>query len=464
MIDGKIVLYNENEKNGTIVNSDNQEINFNLENWDDKELIPSVGLEILYHLDDNVALSIVSKLTNETQETKDLQTPETSQDKKQADSVDNKAIQEETKNSTDEDHSTSEDELIEKRINLTVDISTAVTNYFDAIKKKIKNRKEYMDSPKKLEYLLVKRFLFTAYNNLTDIDLNSISPEIKTLHDDLIQMSNVYSDFAEKLKSTNLAYREVFLYHQTEYMEVKEFTEKAIQKLKELRAEEEVVNKHLQIKRNALLQNKQKFSKEYEKLETEVKSLYSKYTDLVHNVAGLTERTELETKRLKTFEDEYRNDFITIFKDGAKSHRRNLINILDSQAYILDKKLWYQAKHSKVVHAYYEDSPVDSELSTKGYIKYFLETLDSSLVTTETKKLFNLYKDLMSLEKDYILILVNSTIDATKYMNNINGLNLDYKIKAITDEKKAIEFGMKNNVKLLTQLSHIDSDKSINLS
>lgn len=61
----------------------------------------------------------------------------------------------------------------------------AISNYFNVIKHNIDSGKNYQKVDGRLDYLLIRRFLWTTYNNLTDIDIQIISPKINTLKKDL---------------------------------------------------------------------------------------------------------------------------------------------------------------------------------------------------------------------------------------------------------------------------------------
>jgi len=487
MINGKILFFNESEGKGIIINSKKEKISFYVQNWDDFELMPSLGLEVVFNLDEDTALNIISKSTKEAEGVEEKQETVEDIDEDIAEEIldiiqNQEDPAEENKNSIvdelSQSESVAEDSIIEKisnenkeeleprpqSITITINISTAVKNYFKMVNSHIGHRKIYKKVDGRLDYLLIKRFIFTTFNNLTDIDLHIITPKIKMLHDDLRLMSRVYDDFAEKIKYPNLAYQEVFLSCQAEYMKIKNGAEYTIERLKQLRGDEEQLDDILKIKKEEFDEDIK--SAEFDALQNELKSLSGTYVDVVHMMAELDERYKSDIQLLNTFEEEYKADFSEIFGVEALFHKKNLIDILNAQAYLLDSQLWQQAKKSRAVKAHFKDSSIIGEFNTKTYLKYYLDSLDSDKATTETKKLFALYEYLLSEQKDYIMIVVNSPQDAMEYESCIKNLKTTYEIKSFIDEKSAIKWGIKNSIKILVledQLKTVNAEKFLHI-
>ena len=464
MTDGKILFFNESDGKGIIISSQKEKISFYVQNWDDFEVMPSLGLEVVFNLEKNVALNIISKSTKEAEGLRDSDAKEDKAEDLINEEVTLNEISEEepaVKRIVEDDSvipkeddqelvACGESEESESRpdsITISINISTAVNNYFNNIKDHIEHRKNYKKVDGELDYLLIKRFLFTTYNNLSDIDLHIITPKIKMLYEDLKVMSNLYNDFIEKTKYPNLAYQEVFLSCQAEYMKIKNGAEQTIERLKRLRGDEEQLDGILKIKKEEFDEDIQ--SIEFDALQYELKSLSGAYVDVVHMMAELDERYKSDLKLLSTFEDEYKTDFGEIFDVEALFYKKDLIEILNTQAHILDSQLWHQAKKSKAVKAHFKDSSISAELNTKTYLKYYLDSLDSDKATSETKKLFSLYEYLLSVQKDSIMIVVSSSQDAMEYESSIKNMKTTHDVKSFIDEKSAIKWAKKNSVKIL---------------
>ena len=551
---GKILFFNESDGKGILITTQRQKVGFGVQDWDDFDVMPSLGLEVSFEQDGDKAINVISKLTEAAQEESAVNANETVQEESPADTVippeevptqpidtpqevvpevaesiveevdkevqeeelppdvvvfpDEEELppdvvvfpdeQEETQSdqvetpdgvtppaievSTEEPEESQEEELPpdvvvfpdepeevehfeaedaidllagmeedleprEESITLSLNLTTAVGNYFDVIKKHIERRLSYKKVEGRLDYLVTRRFIWTTFNNLSEIDLHIITPKIKMLSDDLKLMSKVYDDFSIKIKHPPLAFAEVFLACQSEYNKIREGAQKVIDKLNLLKSNEKIIGGVLRVKKEEVDKNIK--SEEYDVLKDELKSLNGAYVDVVHMMAELDERYKHDLAILNKFEEEYRADFYEIFESESKKYKKDLLEILNAQAYIVDAQLWQQAKISKSVKAHFKKSSIIGELNTKTYLKYYLDTLDSSRATGDTKKLFELYDYLVTQQKDYIMVVVSSAQDAMEYEQYIKNADKSYDVKSFIDEKSAIKWAMKNSVKVL---------------
>lgn len=544
---GKILFFNENEGKGILITSQKQKLEFGVQDWDDFDVMPSLGLEVSFDVEENRALNILSRESESKQsseealeeneveeaaasdnntsdeegvlppdvvvfpdedepasdvvvtensnvakddiesevleqnstgvedENSDSIATDTQPDDKEKISVDNS--QEANHSQKDEElppdvvvfpdeeepqeehfeadnviamiEEMAEEEPVprEESITLSLNLSTAVGNYFDIIKKHIDRRQSYKKVEGRLNYLVTRRFIWTTFNNLSEIDLHIVTPKIKMLSDDLKIMSKVYDDFSNKTRHPQLAFAEVFLSCQAEYTKIREGAEKVIEKLNMLKSNEKIIGGALRVKKEEL--DKRIKSKEFDALKDEFKSLNGAYVDVVHMMAELDERYKHDLELLKNFEEEYRADFYEIFEVESLKYKKDILEILNAQAYIVDAQLWNEAKNSKSVKAHFKKSAIVGELNTKTYLKYYLDTLDYSRATGDTKKLFELYEHLVAKQKDYIMVVVNSAQDAMEYESCIKNADKSFDVKSFIDEKAAIKWGMKNSVKVL---------------
>lgn len=499
-MDGKALFFNENEGKGIIITSQRKKISFDVQNWDDYDVMPKIGLEVVFEVIDEQACHIVAKenasnyqeetstievvqkkeAENEKVEKEEDKEPHIADDLPQLENqivVKEEVIKKIEKLESITEHFEEEkniaileddEELLEKErpesITNTLSLSKAITNYFNIIRANIQSRNAYKKVDGRLDYIIVRRFIWTTYNNLTDIDIEIATPKIRALKEDLIKMSSVYDDFVRKTKYPKLAYAEVFLSTQAEYMNIKLCTEKIIERLNRLRMDEKKIGGIREVKKQEFDENIH--STHFTVLEREMKSLNGAYVDVVHMMAELDERYKADLKLLDEFEKEYREDFYKLFAIEEKKYKYDLIDILSAQAYIFDIQLWNSAKRSKGVKVHFKKSSIAGELNTKTYLKYYLSTQDEQKASGDTKKLFELYDYLTLIHKDYILIVAASAQDAMEYEASIKSVDKEYDIKAFVDEIQAIKWAMKNSVKLLVieeQLSKIRVEKFLSL-
>ena len=328
-----------------------------------------------------------------------------------------------------------------------MNLSKAVDNYFNIIDNNIKTRIGYKKIDGRLNYLLIRRFLWTTFNNLTEVDLHIITPKIKVLSDDLRTMATIYNDFVRKTKYPPLAYEEVFLSCQAEYKKIREGAEKTIQQLNQLRGNEKYLGTTLKVKKNEL--SAEINTDEFDVLQNELKSLNGTYVDIVHMMAELDERYTHDMKLLTEFEKEYKEDFNELFNKSAKKYKNDIVDILSAQAFILDAQLWNEAKTSKAIKAHFHKAGIHGELNTRTYLKYFLDTQDSTKSNEETKKLLEVYNYLTSLQKDHVMIVLNNANDAMEYESLVNKIDKKYFAKAFIDERLSLKWAIRNSVKVL---------------
>lgn len=424
--DGKILFYNDSDGIGTIISSTKEKIDFSIDDWNDFDVMPSMGLKVCFDYKNFKTSSIMSIITKNKAENEHFEE------------------QEEITNLEDIENDFGEKK---ENVKVTINIPKSISNYFDIINDNIKQRIAYKKVQGRLDYLVVRRFLWTTFNNLNEIDLKILTPDIKALSKDLKSMTTIYDDFINKTKFPVLAYEEVFLACQTEYLHVKDDTQKMIDKLNQLRASEEQLGKTLAYKKEEL--KKQKNTPEFPALKKEFKVLNGTYVDMIHMMGEIDERYKHDIELVTNFEKKFKSEFYHLFGDEAKKYKSSIVDILSAQAFLLDNKLWTQAKSSKIVREHFYKAGVRDDLNTKTYLKYYLDTLDSNKTNNDTQKLFELFNYLTDLHKECIMIVVSSAQDAMEYESDIKKIDRSYNVKAFIDEKLALQWGIKNSVKVL---------------
>ena len=442
---GKVLLFNSNEGRGIIITSKKEKIEFNVEEWDDFDTMPSLGLGVSFEYVNEKAFHI-AHLENFDNFEEDEECDDDLEDEFYED--------DEYDDEFDEDEEYDEDDEFEEEIapreeslTVTMNISKAVENYFNNIENNIEKRKAYKKVDGRLDYLMVRRFLWTTFNNLSEIDMHIMNAKVISLANDLKVMAKIYDDFVIKTKHPPLAYQEVFLSCQSEYMKIKDVAEKTIEELRILRNNEKFVGTTLEVKKDELDENIN--TENFDILKGELKSLNGAYVDVVHMMAELDERYKSDMKLLTEFENEYRNDFYKLFSKASVKYEKVFLDILNAQAFLLDAKLWNQAKRSKAIKAHFHKASIEGEFNTKTYLKYYLDTLDSGQVSEDNRKLFELYDYLCSVHKEYVMIVVDSPQEAMDYEIAIKGIMKTVHIKSFIDVKEALKWAIHHSVKIL---------------
>jgi hypothetical protein len=338
-------------------------------------------------------------------------------------------------------------DILDEQISLSMDIADTMQQYFENLKEETMKRQGYKKVNGRLDYTLAKRFLWTTFNNLTEIDDGIVTLRIGSISQDLKYMSKIKDDFDRKVRYPLSAFEEVFLKSQQEYALIKQMTVDVTDRLILLKSKEEKLNKE-KIKKKHLL-SKIKDKEQKQQAMKEFKTLNGTYVDVIHMMAKLQEIHEKNTKRLNAFEETYRESFYEKFQNKALKHQKTIVEILDAQAYLLDFLLWKEAKTSEAILGYFRELSIDIELNTKTYLQYYLGTLDEGKVNSETKELFQFYDYLVEHQKNYVLILTSDVQQALDYTQYIKNKDKNLCVKSFISELESLKWAMSHAVKII---------------
>jgi len=342
-----------------------------------------------------------------------------------------------------------QEELLQETKDIGVSLHTkqAAKKYFETIKQQIEKRVRYKNNKNKLDYKLIRRFLWTAFNNLHELDLKVITPDVLQLSNNLREMAKVYNDFIRKTKYPALAYDEVFLAKQSEYIYLKKNTKKIVNEIKQLKVTENYLEAILEKKKKTLKTSKTLPT--YQKLLQEYKRINGTYTDTIYICSMLREKHAQNKKQMHSFEKKYTLEFNEYFQKTASVYEKVLVDILGAMAFELDKLLWEGAKKSLPIKILFEKAQINEEYNTKTYLKYYLESNDADKASDELQELLELYQYLDSLYMESILIVTNNVDDAIEFKRSIKSFNKAQNVISYTDEKLALKWAFQNSVKIL---------------
>ena len=410
-LSGKILFYNSNEGGGIIITAKKEKYEFEVADWDDYDRLPEAGMEVAFEPDGDFATAITSL--------------------KEAPSEGQKLPKEPVISAY------SPDAPMPLMVRLNVSPEQAIRDYFDMIERQIQERTQYKSAAGRIDFLRIRRFLFTTYNNLTELDVHFITPELKAMRDDLLQMSQVYDDYKTKATYPDIAFDKVFLSRQSDYVHLRQDAEYSFNELKRLHSSEQMLSESLEEKEETLKRTLH-LSPQYQRLGEEFKEVKKNYVDTIHAIASLDERYKAATRLMKEFEKEYHQSFFESFSEASRKYRKQILYILDAQAFMFDDLLWRQARQSKVIKRFFEQAHIQGEYCAKTYLRYYLNTLDPDLISAEQQELFDLYDYLESLERDTVMILVHDIDDALRLKYLIAQIDAGLSIEAFIDERKAL--------------------------
>ncbi|MBN2895310.1 MAG: hypothetical protein JXK05_05410 [Campylobacterales bacterium] len=423
-ISAKILFYNPNDGKGIVITLERQKYEFVIASWDDFELLPALAMEVTCKVEEGVVTSIAPA--------KNASAPSAPQPTAPVSSM---PLWEKGRRSID-------------KIRLSVSVKVCVDQYFKHIEEDIHERTGYRDAKYRLDFLKMRRFLFTMYNNLTELDLHFVTPKIKMMRDDLLQMSAVYDDYKSKATYPEIAFEKVFLVRQEEYVQVREESSLTFAKLAGLR-DAEVKLAEIIAEKEAVLERTLRSSPVYDELSEEHKKLKSDYVDTVHMMATLDEIYHHDLELMLSFEQSYKEPFFEVFHAASKAYREQILTILDAQAYLFDEQLWMQAQKSKAIQRFFEHSHIQGDFSSKTYLKYYLNSLDPEKISSEQRELFKLYDYLESMTRDCVVAVAADMDEAFTLKSLFAQIALPIEAQVYVDTAKAFAWMQKHPVTLI---------------
>lgn len=287
--------------------------------------------------------------------------------------------------------------------------------------------KDFVEGHLSLDFLRMRRFLLTAYNDLCEMD-NLI--ENDTLRKDKNEINYLFREFESYVKKAQYtpayAFEKIFLSKQIEYIKVEKEIEATQLALSNAKAQCQVLGNNLEAsekKLQRMASGSSRGSQEYLQFEKEVKMMRKTYVDLIQFVATRQEFLVKERERLKKFKETHFQEFVDVYAPMLRDIKNRFVGLLDSKAYDLDSALWERAKKSQSVRRFFRDARIEGGFSSKTFLRYFLRGIDKSRTSSKTKELFSLLKYLEEVCHKNVLVLRDSAVNALKYKEIIEKID-----------------------------------------
>jgi len=329
---------------------------------------------------------------------------------------------------------------------LSTSVEECIENYFFSIEEQITNYKEFFGLQESLDFLKMRRFLVTMFNNMREIDPYFITNEMRYIYKSIARMSKIFDTFQSKIKFPQLAFEKVFLRYQKDYMDLKRKSECLVDEiaLYSTRVESLFTQKE---HKSAVLQTTTKKDARYGEIHNDVRKLKAEYADSVHAMALLKDEQEIIKEEIHNFENLFKAHFIEVFTLKSKQYNRDVLSILNAQAYKFDTILWETAKSSKMIQKYFKEANIQGEFCSSTYLKYYLQTLNSEQMSHEQLELKQLYNYLKKNDAFYMLIIQKDLNDALNLKALLNTkCTLGYNVEIFNDEAKALRFSQQHKV------------------
>jgi len=221
----------------------------------------------------------------------------------------------------------------------------------------------------KCNYIDLKRFIDTATNFLSEIDVNLFRGLLAKLYND----SNSLYQYLKKMQKMSEYSEYVFSnYYLPEVDEYKQYKER----YELLKTEIENYNKTIQ---NLELQLK-KFKeppKEPEQLN-KYKKLKKQHVDSIYYISKIKYEFDDLKKKMSELEKNERKRFIPAFDKYKQIHLEKLKRIINIKLFYYEKLMWAKASESEPIRKFFEEANIEGDFSTKTFINYFLKNIDTA--------------------------------------------------------------------------------------
>jgi len=286
-------------------------------------------------------------------------------------------------------------------IMLDFSIDEAIFHYFSSMIVDLEEYEYDFEEYERLDYIRMRRFLTTAYHNLLDLDPKFVNNELISFYEYVGDIYRLYKGFVKKINIPKIAYEEIFLGAQTDYVWRKV-------KLESNRGEistQKGVIKNLANEIELVKQKIAKMPKEKVALETEYKRYNRMYVDALHRAASLRDENIFLLRELKAFEEAHYGEFVSQFTHFSRERKEQILRLLDGYSYYFDKKMWDCAESSKSIREFFRKANVQEEFSSKTYLKYYLKGLDELKMSELHRELKTLLAYLESLSQVSVAVV-----------------------------------------------------------
>jgi len=315
----------------------------------------------------------------------------------------------------------------------TLSIKESIEVYFKKIVDDLLQYKSDEFGDRRMSFDIVRRFLFTAYNNLLEIDNSLEDKELKALKLAFESVIQLKSDFERKCRDTiESNYEKIYLRKNTEFMALYNEFEDIKTKMGSLRNEVGLITRELE----DVKQKRKKYTKgtpEANAAEESFKRLNAKNVDKIHALSVCKDRIYDIDERMESIRKRYFDEFKATFEEEVDSIKFDLKEVLDIFSYRFDKSMWHRAKQSRNVKEFFKDAQVKGILSSKTYLQYYVDGLDESMASENTKKIIKYMREYNRTNKIQIALVGSDIAQLSKERNIIIKIDEILEAKVFTD-------------------------------
>lgn len=384
---GKIIVYSAETGLGKIITQEKKKFNFSVDDWDEYETMPAIG-QIVSFIPESIRAQNITLLDppkNEQPAAPPTEIPSTSTPVAEPESqvVDLSSV------STPGAAAAEPENGSINAIELSMEVDECIKTYFANIILATHGHDTIKPGSHELDFLRMKRFLLTAYNNLIEIDQGLENKELSVRKNNLLEIHKVYLEFESKVSYVKRAYEIVFLKRQAGYKRLHERIERNKNEIGRLGGIAQSQDELIKSKSKQLSQLAPK-SEAATTIRDELKILKRTMVDAIHQMGTLTESNRIAVELLDNFYKMHYDRFTQEFSRFVEATRSKLLTIQNHLAYKFDTLLWLQANKSKAIGRFFQEASITDEFSAVTYLRYYIKSLDTSKLNEQNQELLGL--------------------------------------------------------------------------
>lgn len=378
-MEGRILLYDSAKGVGKLMDRERRQYDFNIDGWADFDHMPSTGMFVTFQLTGGTPAEICKKGSAAASGEASSQQPASSSVQT---SVARRAAQAK-RPAPVEKIDLSDDEA---RVKSSLGVEETIKNYFALLEPFIAANQEVITQRMEgLDYFLIKRFLFTAFNDLQGLDGKLyFDQELGGLRNEMKNLEQFYEDLQTKLHYEKYCFELVFLGQQPEFVKHEKFKEYAKGRMKKLHKTAEILKPEIG-KTQARMDNAGGKT-----TEEELKKLRKNYVEAIQEDHELKEKLKKFKNLRQIYFTKYYDEFARRFREQGTKYEKLLKVILDYKAARFDRLLWEKAENSPAIQAYFQNAKITGGYGTATFLRYYLDSLDPDQAGDEEKELFKL--------------------------------------------------------------------------
>ena len=217
-----------------------------------------------------------------------------------------------------------------------------------------------------IDYMKMRQFIFTAFNNLKEMDLAIADGLVGKMFKDITNLVDFYKEFKKKIKISNLVYQRDFLPSVREYQELNDdkiLTEGKMNQYKHIATA-------TQRELDEIAISKEKVD------EAKVKMLRRRNVDSLYNLEKSKEHHKEVVIELNALEESMKGSFFEMFESYCNEYTTAFEEIINTKMFYFEKLLWHHAERSSGVRKFFDNAGITGSYSTRTYLNYYLRNIN----------------------------------------------------------------------------------------